>query len=202
MESHLTAVAFQDNNMDLQRNYPQKLERHSTGNMTCLIGREKERERERKKKNVTIKSERVLSQVIFILMEKTKTLKTESGEIEVSDAQASTFVHLMDLDPKLQVYLYQAILSPLRMMCCFSSYCEKESYPDGYSNRVAWLMQFGITFAKYTSPCVQLVAVVLISPILAGFTLLEKLVFQPVQAVILLLALVVFRCSKQKQVKY
>lgn len=105
---------------------------------------------------------------------------TESGEIEVSGVRASNYVSLLDLPPALQAQVFHAVLSPLRLACRFSSICEQEVYhPDGLSDRIAWLIWFAAALSKYISTPLLVAGTLLVSPVLAGATVLERVLLSP-----------------------
>jgi hypothetical protein len=103
---------------------------------------------------------------------------TESGTIVVSGVMASCYVDILStLAPSLQAYASHAALAPLRLMCAMKfSFCENETYSvDGYSSNVLRMAQFGLHLSTWNG-ALQLLVVILCSPVLVGLHVLETMV--------------------------
>jgi hypothetical protein len=103
---------------------------------------------------------------------------TERGTIVVSGVTASCYVDILSaIAPTLQAYASHAALTPLRFMCAMKfSLCENETYSvEGYSSNVLRMAQFGLHLSTWNG-VLQLLVVILCSPVLVGLHVLEVMV--------------------------
>lgn len=126
---------------------------------------------------------------------------TESGEIEVSGVRASNYISLLDLYPTLQVQIYHNILAPLRVVCRLTPFCQQEQYPNGYSNRIEWLIHLAELFAIHTSSTMQLALVLVIYPLLVGLSIAENmLIWNPILVIAVVAALIICRWQSNTKI--
>jgi len=101
---------------------------------------------------------------------------TESGGLVVSGVLASSYVALLDYSLVNQHIAAHAVMAPHRLVCSFRfELCENETYTNGLSNWIYSTIRIVRLFNKLSS-FIQIVVMLLATPIMAVLYLLEQLI--------------------------
>jgi len=122
---------------------------------------------------------------------------TESGDILVSGARASNYVHRLEVSPEMQALASHAALAPLRLICSFNfAVCENETYTvDGFSSNLGTI--FGVQqMILRMSPTWQWLLLLCLVPVMVVMLVLEEVLLSPYHCVTVLLgAFLLRKCS-------
>lgn len=104
---------------------------------------------------------------------------TETGELVVSGASASSYVVFFDYSPRLQHWVSHAIGSPFRLVCAFNfGICKNETYSEGLSNYYVAFIKLANKISLYPKT-VQLGVTLIAAPMMASAFVLEKTILSP-----------------------